>query len=177
MYATGMDGVQNTGLFSVNKNTGAATLIAQTGGQFTGIYGLGFRSDGTLFANGQFNYSINGNSDLMIVDPSNGATTDVGPEGVTLGRELTYSGLVFRADGTLLSLGSITASADGLYSVNTATGAATLLGPTGIDFGVDGGLTFAPGQPESTVPEPSTSLLCLLGLGLLWTVRSRLPIV
>ena len=51
----------------------------------------------------------------------------------------------------MYSLGSISASADGLYSVNPATGAATVIGALGINFGADGGLAFAPDQP---VPQP-----------------------
>lgn len=57
MYATGDNGFQSTALFTINKATGAATLIGQSGGSFPApiirLYGLGFRSDGVLFANGR----------------------------------------------------------------------------------------------------------------------------
>lgn len=44
----------------------------------------------------------------MTVDLATGAATDIGLHGVSLGGQLTYSGLAFREDGTLLSLGAIT---------------------------------------------------------------------
>ncbi len=162
MYATGRNGFQSTGLFTIDKTSGAATLIGQAGpnccasGTFGfGMNGLGFASDGTLFANG-FSSSPAGLSQLFTIDLATGAATAIGSHGVTLGRQLGYSGLAFRADGTLLSLGSVTASAQGLYAIDPTTGVATLLGPTP-GFGVDGGLTFA-------VPEPA--VLALLGAAL-----------
>jgi hypothetical protein len=134
MYATGGNGFQSSALFTIDKNTGAATLVGQCGGQCCvspfgfNINGLGFRSDGTLFANG-FTLSgvpVNGAySYLFTLDLASGLATDVGPHGVNVGRQLNYSGLAFGANGTLYSLGSTSASAQGLYSVNPANGAAT----------------------------------------------------
>lgn len=148
MYATGTNGLQSSGLFTIDKTTGAVTLVGQAGGECCtcpfgfNINGLGFGSDGTLFANG---FTLcDGASHLFTLDVTTGAATDIGPHGVTLGRQLAYSGLAFRDDGTLLSLGSITASEQGLYSVDPSTGAATLLGNTMFGFGVDGGLAFVP---------------------------------
>jgi DNA-binding beta-propeller fold protein YncE len=173
MYATGSNGHQSHALFTIDKTTGAATLVGQAGGECCvspfgfNVNGLGFRSDGTLFANG---FTLGATqteaaySHLFTINLTTGAATDIGSHGVTLGRQLAYSGLAFRDDGTLLSLGSITASRGGLYSVNPLTGAATLLGDTGVQFGVDGGLTFAPLAPGQTVPEPAT--LALLGIAL-----------
>lgn len=149
MYAVGDNGMQSTAFFTIDKTTGAATFIGQATGQFTRLYGLGFRSDGVLFANG-YPSIADGMSHLFTVNLANGATADIGPHGVTLGRQLAYSGLAFGADGTLYSLGSISASAQGLYSVNPANGAATVIGDTVIHFGVDGGLAFAPG-PQFTI--------------------------
>ena len=160
MYASGA-GAQSTELFTIEKATGVATLIGRAGPECcaSGTFGfrmngLGFASDGTLFANG-FSSSPAGFSQLFTIDLSNGAATAIGLHGVTLGRQLGYSGLAFREDGTLLSLGSVTASTQGLYAIDPLSAAATLLGPTP-GFGVDGGLTFA-------VPEPG--VLGLLGVG------------
>ena len=182
MYATGNynDGVtphQSTGLFTVDKTTGAATLIGFAGGNCcTGDFGimlngLGFRSDGTLFANGWAlggpSYPDPSQSHLYTVNLATGVPTHIGPSGVTDGRSLKYSGLAFSPDGTLLSMGSYDAASGALYAVNSATGAATSLygpGPYGsgpIHFGVDGGLAFAPGAP---VPEPASHAMLLAGL-------------
>jgi hypothetical protein len=176
MYATGFNGFQSTGFFSVDKNTGVATLIGQSGGQYpaplVGVYGLGFRNDGVLFANGLYDYANHSQSQLMTMDLATGSATDIGPHGVIVGRQLAYSGLAFDAGGTMYSLGSTTASAAGLYSVNQATGTATLIGDTGVQFGVDGGLAFAPDQPVSPVPEPGTLGLLAAGFSAL-LARSR----
>jgi hypothetical protein len=165
MYATGGNGFQSSGLFTIDKNTGAATLVGQSGGQCCtapfgfNIYGLGFRSDGTLFGNGLLLADLPGHpttSILFTLNLASGLAAEVGHHGVEVGRQLNYSGLAFGADGTLYSLGSTSGSAQGLYSVNPATGAATVIGDTILDFGVDGGLTFAPG-PEPTIMSISLS--------------------
>ena len=92
------------------------------------LNGLGFRSDGTLFANG---FSLaqpdSSTSHLYTVDLATGAATNIGPSGVDVGRSLSYSGLAFSQNGTLFSLGSLDAASAALYSINTATGAATSL--------------------------------------------------
>lgn len=155
MYATG-GGNQSTALFTINKNTGAETFVGLSGGQCCvspfgfNMYGLGFRSDGTLFANGIT--LDDGSSTLYSLNLANGHATIIGGHGVSIGRRLQYSGLACDTNGTMYSLGSTSASAQGLYSVNPATGAATLIGGTVINFGVDGGLAFAPDQP---VPQPA----------------------
>ena len=178
LYATGgyNDGVhtyQSSALFTIDKTTGATTLVGIAGGNCcTGdfgliLYGLGFRSDETLFANG---FALGGpsfpdpsTSHLFTVDLASGAATNIGPSGVTVGRSLKYSGLAFASDGTLLSLGSLDAASGALYSVNPGTGAATSLAGSGlpygsgpIHFGVDGGLVFA--------PEPAAGSLLAAGL-------------
>ena len=190
MYATGgyNDGVtahQSSGLFTIDKTTGAAALVGFAGGNCcTGdfainLYGLGFRSDGTLFANG-LGYGPsypNASSHLYTVDLATGLATNIGPSGVTLGRSLSYSGLAFRNDGTLLSMGSLDGASGTLYSVSTANGAATSLnsgtgsGTGPIQFGVDGGLTFA---PAAVVPVPAAAWLFGSGLlGLIGVARRK----
>lgn len=169
MYASGGNGFQSSALFMIDKNTGAATLVGQCGGSCCtapfgfNVNGLGFGSDGTLFANG-FTLSgtpVNGAYSLLFtLNLASGPATTVGPHGVNVGSQLLSSGLAFGDNGTLYSLGSTSASAQGLYSVNPATGTATVIGASVINFGVDGGLAFAPG------PEPAITGISLSGTNL-----------
>jgi hypothetical protein len=189
MYATGGVGDpnpniahQSTGLLTIDKHTGAATLVGYAAGNCcdpgfgVNLNGLGFRSDGTLFANGfALGQPDPGTSHLYTVNLATGGATDIGPSGVFLGRSLSYSGLAFSGDGSLLSMGSLDAASGALYSINPATGAATLLGPAGlpygggpIHFGEDGGLAFAP-----AVPEPETYAMLLAGLSLIGFIAYR----
>jgi hypothetical protein len=192
MYATGgyNDGVsahQSTALFTIDKTTGAATLIGFAGGNCCGgdfgimLDGLGFRSDGTLFANGSAlggpSYPDPSQSHLYTVDLSTGAANHIGASGVTLGRSVKYSGLAFAENGTLLSLGSLDAASGALFSIDPATGQATPLAAAGlpygggpIHFGVDGGLVFG---PAAAVPEPIAAWLWVAGLLCLFGARRR----
>jgi hypothetical protein len=180
IYATGTNGFQSTGLFTVDKHSGAATLVGQAGGQCCtapfgfNMNGLGFASNGTLYANG---FSLSGgDSRLYSLNLTTGVASDVGAHGVNVGRDLKYSGLAFRADGSLLSLGSFDAASGALFTLDPATGAASSLTPAGaygsgpIHFGVDGGLVFAPGAP---VPEPAGVGLMLAGLAVMAARRRR----
>lgn len=180
MYATGGNSFQSTALFTVDKGTGAATLIGQSGGQCCiapfgfNMNGLGFASDGTLYANG---FTLTGGqSSLYTLNLASGLATLVGQHGSNVGRDLKYSGLATRADGTLLSLGSFDAASGALFTVDPLTGAATSLTAPGaygsgpVHFGVDGGLVFAPGAP---VPEPQTAVMLAVGL-LALCLRTRL---
>jgi PEP-CTERM motif len=182
MYAVGA-GNQSTGLFTLSKTSGTATLVGLSGGQCCvvpfgfNMYGLGFASNGTLFANG-LTLSGDGSSHLFTLDLGSGLATDIGSHGVGVGRQLNYSGLAFDANGVMLSMGSYDAASGALFTVNTATGAATSLtapGPYGsgpIHFGVDGGLSFA---PSAAVPEPAQGALLLAGLLSLMLKRWRAP--
>ncbi|MBI5435068.1 MAG: hypothetical protein HZA52_19695 [Planctomycetes bacterium] len=170
LYATGLNGFQSSGLFTIDKTSGAPTLIGQCGGQCCvapfgfNMNGLGFRDDGTLFANG-FTLS-DPDSHLFTIDLSTGLATEVGPHGVLVGRQLAYSDLAFRADGTLFSMGSITASASGLYTVDPLTGNATLVGDLILPLGCDGGLVFVDdGAPTTFCATKTNSLGCVPAIG------------
>ncbi|MCE9593478.1 MAG: hypothetical protein K8S98_04730 [Planctomycetes bacterium] len=163
LYATGLDGYQSSGLYTIDKNTGVPTFIGHSGGQCCvapfgfNMNGLGFRADGTLFANG-FTLSVP-DSHLFTIDLATGLATDIGPHGVLLGRQLAYSDLAFRADGQLFSMGSITGATNGLYTVDPLTGHASLVGNLIAPLGCDGGLVFVGERAPTTYCTAKTNSL------------------
>ncbi len=172
MYATGTDGIhQSSVLYTIDKTTGAETTVGVNGPNCCGngtfgfsMYGLGFRSDGTLFANGYS--SATTSSHLFTVNIVSGLATDIGSHGVAVGRELAYSGLAFGETGTLYSMGSLSASTSGLYSVNPTSGLATVIGNLVLPLGVDGGLSFVPiGAPTLYCTAKTNSQGCVPSIG------------
>jgi hypothetical protein len=115
-------------IYTVNPATGAATLLGDTGLGFAAVGGLDFRSDGTLFA------AVNivgdggtGSETLATINKATGVATVIGPFG-TEGME----GIAFDAAGGLWGSTSSRgggASTPGLYRINPATAAATLVAP------------------------------------------------
>jgi len=108
LYASG-----GTGLYTVNTTTGAATLV--------GTSGLGLRSAGDLsFNNGTlYETATNGSvTDLLTLNTSTGAATVVGQ---VVSNPNMY-GLVTGTDGGLYGF-----DGNSIYSINTTTGAGTLV--------------------------------------------------
>lgn len=170
LYATGTEGHQGTVLFSLNPANGAITPIGtqaiipwQASTSPVDLYGLGHdpRTD-TLYANGYILFDSSGlGSSLFTINRATGEPTWIGYTGVTLGRSLSYSGLAYDlATDAFYSLGSITGGSEGLYTVNTMTGLATLVSTQAPRIGVDGGLAFI------AIPEPS-ACAALAGLAAL----------
>ncbi len=157
-YAVGDgDGLgQHRGLFEVNPSTGAATLIGPTVGAGAYMYDLGFDPvSGTLYANGTNDFLGTG-SKLFTLDTTSGAESVIGSHGITLGRQMFYGGMAFHPDTHVCyAIGSITASTAGLYTVNTSTGAATLVGAFGTNGTTDGALAFIPDATTGVGPLPS----------------------
>jgi hypothetical protein len=126
MYAG--QGAGSPNIYTVNAATGAATLVGDTGLGVAAIGGLDFRADGTLFA------AVNivgdggtGSETLATINKATAAATVIGPFG-NEGME----GIAFDAAGRLW--GSTSArggggSTPGLYRIDPATGAATLVAP------------------------------------------------
>lgn len=147
LYAVGLTGTPQGGLWEIDEDTGAGTFVGYTGTNGQLMYGAGCDPrTGVLYANGHREVTgPNGEwSALFILNKATGHADFVGYHGVTLGRQLAYSGLAFHpVTGTMYSLGSVSASQQALYTVDKATGLATVQGaaqsPT---FGVDGGLVF-----------------------------------
>jgi hypothetical protein len=181
-------------LFSVDKNSAAATLVGSLGVGTANA--LTFGSDGTLY--------MAGGTGFYTVNTATGAATLVGNTGAQSSGDLAFR------NGTLyLTAGS--SGFDSLYSINTATGAGTLIGTNlgvtdmfglatpdnNVVYGTAGksifGINTATGTAtfmvswggelqlaygaafvsEAVVPEPSTYALMLAGLGLLGFAARR----
>lgn len=147
-------------LYTVNPVSGAATKIGSDG----------FGSAGDLAFNGGKLFLSSSENDLVDINLAGGASgTIVGPLGFT-----NVFGLATGSDGVLYGV-----SGTRIFSVNTTTGAGTLLrNYFGQGLGVANGssfLTEAGGGPPS-VPEPATARLIVAALFLVlsWSiVQSR----
>lgn len=121
------------------------------------IFGLGIDpSFSTVFAIDAVNDSLSTSFDPNF--PGDSELTILGGLGVNV---TSFGGLVVNWDGTLYAAMSTDGLTSSLYSINSATGAATSLG----GFGAGVGLTTI------AVPEPSAALLG--GLGMLALLRRR----
>jgi hypothetical protein len=116
LYQTGSDGTQ---LFVTNTTNGMSTLIGNFG--FSAVYGDAFSPSGQLYAMVN-SYSP---STLATVNIATGAATPVGaPTGIA-----DLMAIEFAPDGTLYGASWRTNS---LYTLDTSTGAATLVGSLGL---------------------------------------------
>lgn len=106
-------GVDFGNLYTVDTDTGQATLVGPVGG--FSVNGLVVGPTGTLYASTNF-------GQLLTIDPTTGAGTLVGNIGFG-----SSGDLVFAQDGTLY----MTSPGDSLVRVNPATGAGTLVGSIG----------------------------------------------
>jgi len=144
-------------LFSINANTGVATVIGSmgTGSDFSA---MAFNAAGTLFV-------VSSNGRLFTINKTTGAPlTNVALTG--------FSGTLGNLEG--LAIDPVTGTAyfatggsatNSLYTLNTNTGALTLVGAlVGTTDGL-AGLTFSP------VPEPGTLAMGALGVVILGFAR------
>jgi PEP-CTERM motif len=116
IYQTGNDG---TALYRTDSTNGLSTLVGFFG--YSSVYGDAFSPSGQLFAMVD-SYSP---STLARVNLSTGVATPVGaPTGIA-----DLMGIAFAPNGTLYGVSWDTNS---LYTLNTGTGAATLLGSLGM---------------------------------------------
>lgn len=150
---TGVD-LTNTAInqfIEIDTTTGAGTSVV-TFSSRNNVGKIAFAPDGQLFA------TKRGSSDntLMTVDPATGDVTDIGnASGI-----VSLGDLAFNSGGTLFSYGAVPSSEGGalnLLTIDTATGAATLVGETGL--GGMNGLAFS---STGTLYGLSSSLLVTL---------------
>ena len=124
----------------INPATGAATATFDIGlkpGALVGQGGLAFQSSTVGFLTSALNpTTLAPENDLYRFDLSTGKTTLVAMTADTL------EALAFRSDGTLFGLGKLDGN---LFTINTTTGAMTLVGNVGISVGSPtGALAFDP---------------------------------
>lgn len=114
----------NGALLMVDPDTGLATIVGTPPSEATSFGALAFAADGTLYGIGASLYEI---------DTTTGAVTEVG----SLGGSVVYAA-AFDASGTLYGVDT-----DGnLVTINTATGAATVVDSLSEDIGTIGSIVF-----------------------------------
>jgi hypothetical protein len=162
--------VPGTSLYTIDRTTGEATLVGATG--VIGVT-LAFAPGGTLYmSSATFGASGQTGSFLHTVDPTTAIVTGTVPiTPLPSGNLVHIGGLAVRpTDGLLFASGrEATVSQRGDIYTLTTTGAATLLGSTGV--GEVGDLAFAP------IPEPANFVLlssALAALGLFARHKKRL---
>jgi hypothetical protein len=135
--------------FSINPTTGIATIIGSTG--FDSVMDFAFDSQGTLWAVNNF--------DLWKINTGTGAATHV--TAIQGTNNNPVMGIMF--DGNDVLYATEYTSSSVLYTINTTTGNATLVGNTG--------LFYAHGGDIFSVPEPTS--FALLGIGMLIVALCR----
>lgn len=120
------------GLYSIDQTNGATTFIGSTG--FSALNALAADSGGTI-------YSTSG-SNLLSINTTTGAGTSVATIS-GLGEGTSIRGLAFSSSNVLYAINNggspgSTSVDDKLYTINTTTGAATLLGSVTGFKGVQG---------------------------------------
>jgi hypothetical protein len=142
-------GLSNGGLYQVDKNTAAATLVAPTD---TGVRFITFGPTGTLYGN------LGGVLDgtLVTIDKSTGAISEIG----FYGAAISMSALAVRPeDSAIFGLeGGYPAL---VYDINSSTGKATYTGVL-ITTVVLPSIQYVYGFAFSSVPEPSAFALVFI---------------
>ena len=117
----GLYGTDGANLFLIDKTTGAASMIGPHGPVEFAIGAIAFDASGALYG-----ISLTEAAQLYRIDVTSGAATKVGPLGIGF---IFEGGLTFDATGRLIGVNQGDAGAAQAFEINTATGAATLIGP------------------------------------------------
>lgn len=110
---SGSSSPNSRSLLTINKSTGASTVVGALGAS---VKGIGFTSNGTLYG---WEYRFIANANLYTIDLTTGAATVVGLSGVGRGR----GGMAVSSTGVLFGVPDV--DTDNLYTLNTTTGVAT----------------------------------------------------
>ncbi len=139
-------------LVTVNPATGLTTPIGPGSSA-----AISARSDGALYG---VDLSV-----LYSVSPTTGATTSVGP----FGTNFVGDAATFNSSNQLFLVGATSLTTTGLYTVNTSTGAATLIGNDGflvLSIFFSGNTLYGfTADPTTFAPGPIVTLNTSNGLG------------
>lgn len=127
-------------LYSIDPVTGTATAIGPIG--FNRVGAMDFHPvTGVLYATGQRPSEETQIPVLITIDPGTGTGTEVGPTGISG----SIAGVSFRSDG-MLFVYDATGADHTLNTANLSTGAATLVGSTGLSANSGNGISFDSGD-------------------------------
>jgi len=177
-------------LYTVNPVTGTSTIVGDSGLGFSGISGMDFNSDGTLYA------TVNivgdggtGGDHLATIDTTTGLATVIGPYGTCEGTSDPgfgsgscsiegIGGIAFDNSGDLWAVhrGRGAPGEPGLYSISSATGAAAFVAPildangatppngvTSLQFSCDGTLYGGTNEGRLITIDQSTGRFAFVG--------------
>ena len=144
--------------WSIDEDGGSATLIGGTGYDDVNKALAHDPTTGLFYSNrtwgaGAFN-------ELVTIDPATGVATAVGPLTGDLPNPSGFAGMTFLPDGTLLGYDPCNTGTSFLYSIDTSTAIATLIGEIGSVSSIHGGLAY----------DPDTDTLYMSSATELWTV-------
>lgn len=135
----------------VDPVSGTTTFVATITGAAR-VENLAFAPDGTLYASGSSGNDTS-SEQLYTLDPGTGVLTSVGPYGVA---DVDY--LSYAEDGFLYGVDAQGGVAADLYRINPTTGAAQIVGNTGV-VEANGVLSEAgTGYPLAATPAPASGL-------------------
>ena len=171
-------------LYSISPATGASTLIGPIG--FERVSGIAFNFTQTLFGTGERQDGSN-TSVLMTINPCTGAGTEVGPT-LIKSDPLAFSTIadisVRKSDGHLFAfVTSPSGSSNGLATLNTSTGAYTLItsypnqSGGGLAFSSTGTLFNAYGSTLETLDATSGAMTSVGSFGFPASISSNSPVV